>query len=409
MSGSLFAPLGNRLFRALWFSSLAVNLLTIMEALAAAWLMTSLTTSPFLVAMVQVMASLPALLLALPSGVLADAMGKRKILVLAALWSAIFSGLLAILIFADMITPWILLGALFLLYCGRAAKMPAWQAVVQDVVGKEHLPHAISLNSMSFNGARTLGPALGGFVIATLGSGAVFVMGMLGSLGLMQVCRSLKHPRPTARPTVDSLVQSLYEGGRFVFRQNGPRSTLIRLALFVAGGVPIWAMLPLLARERFGVSAFEYGLLVAAFGVASLAGAGGAALLRRRIGNNTLFTLTAMITGVGQALIAWSPEIWIMVVGLAVSGGAWVMGMVSINITMQQISPPKLRARAMGFHLLTINAAWATGSIAAGWLSTLVGPQPAMLAASVYLILTALLGKIFRLPSGPSLQPPGEG
>src|SRR5688572_10958902 len=145
---SPWSPLSNPVFRALWLAVLASNIGTWMHEVGAGWMMTNLTTDPLMVALVQAATSLPMFLFALPSGVMADIIDRRKYLLFAQGWMLISAGLLSLLAFLGMVTPEVLLGFTFLLGMGAAMAAPPFQAIVPEVVGKESLPAAIALNSL---------------------------------------------------------------------------------------------------------------------------------------------------------------------------------------------------------------------------------------------------------------------
>src|ERR1700677_4656751 len=174
-----FEPLSVPLFRALWLASIVSNLGGWMQDTAGTWLMTVLTPSPLLIALMQTAASLPVVVLGLPAGATADIFDRRRLLIFWQGWMLSAVALLSVLTFFDIISPWILLILTFLLNIGAAMNSPAWQAIVPELIPREQLPDAISLNSAGFNLARALGPALGGlavalFVKATTGSASVF-------------------------------------------------------------------------------------------------------------------------------------------------------------------------------------------------------------------------------------------
>ncbi len=173
---SPWAPLRHPAFRSLWLAVLVANIGTWMQNVGAGWLMTDLTDSPLLVALVQAATSLPAFLAALPAGALADLVDRRRLLMATQAWMLAAALVLAGLTAAGQVTPGVLLALTFALGLGQAVYVPGWQASVPELVPTADLPQAVALGSVSFNAARAIGPALGGVVIALSGPEAVFAL-----------------------------------------------------------------------------------------------------------------------------------------------------------------------------------------------------------------------------------------
>ena len=175
-SVSPWSPLRQPVFRALWIASVVSNVGTWMQNVGAAWLMTLLTPSPMVVALVQAATSLPVFLVALPAGALADVVDRRRLLLLTQGWMLLAAAALGVATLLGAITPMILLGLTFALGLGAAMNGPAWQAIVPELVPPAELQEAVALNGAGFNVARAVGPALGGVIVAAAGPGAVFLL-----------------------------------------------------------------------------------------------------------------------------------------------------------------------------------------------------------------------------------------
>lgn len=179
---SAWAPLRRALFRDRWLSSIISNVGSWMQDTAGTWLMTSLTTSPLLISLMQTAATLPVLLLGLLAGATADIFDRRRLLIFWQIWMLVAALVLSGLTLAGVITPWMLLTLTFLLSLGNAMGAPAWQAIVPELVPRSELPSAIALNSAGFNLARAIGPALGGLIVAATGAGFVFFINSLSDI-----------------------------------------------------------------------------------------------------------------------------------------------------------------------------------------------------------------------------------
>jgi MFS family permease len=188
-------PLSFPVFRALWIATIVSNVGTRMHHVGAGWLMTSLSPSPLLVALVQAATTLPMFLLALPAGALADIIDRRKMLLTAQLLGLFAAAMLAFLTFYNLVTPEVLLAGTFLLGIAAALSAPVFQAIVPELVDKQALPDAIALNSLGVNISRAIGPALGGVIVALAGTPAVFALNALSVVAVLAVLYTWKRPR----------------------------------------------------------------------------------------------------------------------------------------------------------------------------------------------------------------------
>ena len=173
---SAWDPLRRPLFRALWIASLTSNIGTWMHEVAAVWLMTSLTPSPMMVALMQTAASLPIVMLALPAGAIADVLDRRRMLLFTQGWMVAAAAVLGVLTVLDATTPWLLLILTFALGAGAAVNAPAWQATTPEAVPRRDLPAAVALSGIGLNIARVVGPAFGGTIVTATGAWAVFLL-----------------------------------------------------------------------------------------------------------------------------------------------------------------------------------------------------------------------------------------
>src|SRR5438876_3539617 len=193
---SAWSPLYQPLFRALWIAAVASNIGTWMQNVGAAWLMTSLTPSPVVVALVQAATSLPVFLVGLPAGALADIVDRRRLLIVSQGWMLLSAAALGVLTLIGFMSPWILLALTFALGLGAAMNTPAWQAIVPEVVSPSELQEAVALNAAGFNVARAVGPALGGLIVAAVGPGPVFLLNAASFIAVMLVVYCWNRQRP---------------------------------------------------------------------------------------------------------------------------------------------------------------------------------------------------------------------
>ncbi|MGH7294367.1 MAG: MFS transporter, partial [Polyangiaceae bacterium] len=277
------SPLRNRLFLAFWGATLVSNIGTWIHKVAEQWLMTRLSPSPLMVALVTAAATLPPLLLSLPAGALADVVDRRRLLIAMQLWMAVAAGVLGGLTIAGLVTPWLLLTFTALLSVGDALNGPAWAALVPDIVSREELAVAISLNAVNFNLARAIGPTVGGVLIAATGTGTAFLVNGASFLGVIVVLLLWRSPVKDGKLPPEHLASAIRSGLRYVRHEPVLAWLLVRTVAFMWCASALWALLPVLATRTLGLGATGYGVLVGCLGTGAVLGAFGSAWLARRV------------------------------------------------------------------------------------------------------------------------------
>ncbi|MGC2744943.1 MAG: MFS transporter, partial [Candidatus Angelobacter sp.] len=290
MHDSVLSPLREPLFRSLWIAAVISYTGSWMQNVATGWLMTSLTSSPMWVALVQVAVSLPVLLIALPAGALADIFDRRKFLLFTQGSMVAAATVLGIMTLTRTVTPQLLLIFTFLLGMGAVMNDPAWQSLTPDLVPPNQLAAAVALNSAGFNIARAVGPALGGLLIAaiccgTTGSGWAFLLNAVSFFGVILFLYNWKPAKPEARNGTTTFMGAITIGLRYARQEPRIRTILMRTLLFSIFASVFWALLPLIA-SKFGAEGF--GAMLAFFGLGALGGAGVLALVRRRCSPDTV-------------------------------------------------------------------------------------------------------------------------
>src|SRR5205809_366648 len=269
---SAWAPMHEPLFRSLWIAAVISYTGTWMQNVGAGWLMTQLTMSPLMVSLVQAATTLPVFLVILPAGALADMVDRRRFLLITQAWMVAAAGTLGILTLLGYVTPWVLLGFTFVLGLGSVMNDPAWQAITPEIVCAENHAPAVALNSVGFNVARAIGPALGGLVIAATSSGVAFLMNAASFFGVIFFLYRWR--RPHFENTGSGRVfESMRAGFRYVRSAPIVHCVLVRTAAFSLAASALLALLPLIARSSCEYGATGYGLLLGSFGLGALAGA----------------------------------------------------------------------------------------------------------------------------------------
>ena len=269
----MWQPFREPVFRALWIAAFFSNVGSLMQDVAAAWLMTSLTSQPLMVALLQTAVNLPFFVLALLAGALADVIDRRMLLVIGMSWMTVAALGLGCITLAGMASPvWLLVFTLFMGF-GAAITSPAWNALIPELVPKEKLEQAIALNSVGYNTARGLGSATGGILVATSGPGFVFMLNAFSFFGIIGVLLWWKRPTQTeTQGTREPLLSAMRAGMRFARHSPGLRAVFAKTSLWATCTAAMWSLIPLIARQKLGLDSTQYGLLLSAFGGGTLIG-----------------------------------------------------------------------------------------------------------------------------------------
>ncbi|HYO63708.1 MAG TPA: MFS transporter [Pyrinomonadaceae bacterium] len=394
---SPWSPLRHSLFRSLWLAAVASNVGTWMHNVGGEWLMTTLTPSPFVVALMQTAETAPTFLLALPAGALADIVDRRRLLLAAQAWMLVAAVALAACTIAGVTTPALLLLLTFALGLGAALNAPAWQAIVPELVPRDQLAAAVSLNSVAYNIARAVGPALGGLVVAAAGSWAVFLLNSFSFLGVILVIYQWRRRAAESISPTERLAGAMRAGLRYARHAPELRNVLVRTGVFAACASALWAMMPLLARRELGLGAVGYGVLLGGLGIGAIAGAFLLPRARRSLSVNSLVVVGTLLFAGATAALAATSNFWLLW-GATVCGGlAWMAAMSSFNVSAQTVVPEWVRARALALYLLVFFGSLAAGAAAWGAIAERVGIHAALYAAASALVLGLAATPFFRL------------
>ncbi len=367
-----FAPLRIPLFRDRWIASTISSVGTWMQDTAGTWLMTVLTASPLLIALMQTAASLPVLLFGLLAGATADIFDRRKLLIFWQAWMLASVAILAVLTFLGHISPWALLAFTFLLNIGSAMNNPAWQAIVPELVPRELIPDTVSLNAASNNLARAVGPALGGLMVAAFktahtGAGSVFALNAVSFAGVIWVLLNWKRT-PLFKSALPSerIAGSIRGGLRYVRYSPQLQASLIRAFGYCFFVSAIWSLLAVVARKDMRQGPLGYGILNGSLGIGALLAATQLPRIRRRVSADTILLACTLYQAFTLLVMAFIPSPWVVIPVLVLAGSAWTSTMSSINTSVQLSVPPWITARALGSYMMTFQGGMALGSIALG-------------------------------------------
>lgn len=399
MSDSPFAPLKNRPFRNLWCANLGTNMGWHIHGVSAAWIMTTLSPSPYSVAMVQASITLPIAVFSVLGGVLADSYERRKVMIFSQWLVLVASGGLALLTWSGLATVPVILLCTFLVGCGAATHIPSWMATAGDLFAKKDLPQAVMLNGIGFNLSRSIGPALGGMLVAFLGTTATFVIvavGYIPALAALQFWKTKYQPDRLPREPIGS---ALGAGLRYVSLSPGHLTTLLRAAIFGFSTVALLALMPLISRQLLQGSSITYGALLGCFGLGAVSNALIIHRLHAVFSTNTIVVAAAVLTGSSLLGMALAPGFAVVAVCAFAAGMSWQASMSLFNLSVQMGTPRWILGRAMALLQAFSFGGMTLGSLTWGWTATQFSLELALICGATVSFAGALLGTVLKLPA----------
>jgi MFS family permease len=406
---SALAPLRRRGFRAAWAALAGSQIVVWMNTVGAVTVIAALSDSPTLIALVQTANSVPAVLLALVMGSLADIVDRRRFAIASQSWMLLSLAALAALTLSDAITPGLALGLTFALGAGMAATFVIYQALTQDFVPRAELPAAVALNGVAINLARAVGPALAGLIVAALSAGALFAVeaGLLALIVGLVLLR-VRTPGP-ARASSERLAPAVRAGVRFVRFSPPVRTVLLRGAAFSVSASALWALLPVAALGRLGLSESSFGLLMGCVGAGAVLAASQLPRLRRRLAFDRLIALGSLGLAGGLIALAYVPSAELVALLLVFTGGCWLTVLSSLNTSAQRVAPGWVRARTLAAFQLVMQGGLAGGSLVWGLVTGAADVETALTIAAAGLVAGVVLARRWPLgeTEGNDLSPAG--
>ncbi|MEO8727468.1 MAG: MFS transporter [Acidobacteriaceae bacterium] len=394
---SLWTPLSEPLFRGFWTVAVISYVGTWMQNVGAGWLMTSLTSSPILIGLVQAAMSLPVFLVALPAGALADIVDRRTLLICTQMSLVVISATLGVLTLLGLVGPPILLGFTFLLGIGTVINDPAWQAITLEIVSPPQLAPAVAVCSAAFNLARAVGPALGGLIIALAGTGTAFLINSASFLGVIVFLYRWK--RQPVQPLVakEHVLGAMRSGMLYLRKDPAMRAVLLRTGIFSVAASALWSMLPLIARS-FG--SLGYGSMLSCFGVGALCGASALARLRYRLSADAMIAAGTVSFAVATFFLGRLHSLPLLCGFLFFAGLGWIVVVANLNVATQTISPSWVRARALSMYVLVLQGGLAAGSVLWGVIAYHSSIYTALAIAAAILALGLAAARAYpvRIP-----------
>lgn len=395
---SSLSPFRGKDFRRIWTASLFSNLAQQVQAVSAAWLMLQLTQDANMVSLVQTATMLPIMLLALPGGAAADMYDRRKVALGALTWVMAGAALLAFLAVTGAITPGVLLAACFFVGSGIAIFFPSWQASISELVDRDDLPSAISLYAISSNAARSVGPAIGGFLVAGFGASAALLGNAILYIPMITTLYLWRRKQTPSRLPPEAMHRAIASGMNYVRFSSPIRSALFRALVTATGTSAIYGLLPVVASDVLGGDARVYGLLLAAFGIGAIGAGFLITPLRHRFSGQAITALASAVQGTGILLLGCSPFLVLSVISAGLCGAAWMVLITLYNVAIQMSVPRWVMGRALATFQATVAAGLAMGAALWGAIGSQAGVGASLIIAGVAMIAWSMLGRLVPIP-----------
>ena len=390
--GRIAVALTHRNFRLLWMGALTSSIGTWMQKVAQAWLIVTMTgsRSAFYLGLDSFLGEAPILLFTIIGGVVADRRDRRHMMLTSQYVQMTVAFILAFLVFTNRVHVSMILALSFLSGCAQAFGGPAYQSLIPTLVGKEHLPNAIALNSIQFNLARVIGPLVAGVALAAFGMVACFGLNGISFLFVIAAIYALKdvHVPPTA---TESMVDQMKLGLRYV--RNDPNLKTVMLLAFTGAflGLPLLTFLPVFTKDVFHQDVGFYTKLMTCSGAGAVTGALVVAWLGKNKHMGRILLVILTIFGGAMAAFSLSRNIYLSAAILFMAGSMLTLSFSLTTSLAQLLAPPELRGRVVSIYMVAFRGGSPLGGLASGWLVTQVGSAPTVLLVNgIALSLIAL-------------------
>ncbi len=400
-----FSPLKHHTFRNMWLATMVSNLGVLIQAVGAAWMMTNLSASENMVALVQGFTTLPIMMFSIIAGAIADSYDRRQVLLVAQVFMFIASLALSVFAYLGLVTPWTLLGFTFLLGVGTALNNPAWQASIGDLVPREDLSGGVSLNAVAMNITRGVGPALGGFIVALGGGAAAFAVNAVTYIAPIIALSRWKGPKKDKNPLPrEPLGRAVSAGLRYVAMSPNLLKVFFRTFLFGISSIAILALLPVVARVVVQGGPLTFGLMLGAFGIGAVGGAMLNARLRESLSSENIIRLCFAVFALCEAIIGVSANVLMIGTALIVAGACWVIALSLFNTIIQLSTPRWVVGRALSFYQTMAFGGMAAGSWIWGMVAEAGSIETAFSIAAVTMGAGVIVGIFLPMPAVETLD-----
>jgi MFS family permease len=379
-----------------WLTFLGVQLANWSETVGAVAVIAEQSDSPALLALVQAASTAPAVVLALPAGAIADMIDRRRLLIALVGSTSASMALLAALVAAGLAPPAVVLLLTLAMGAAIAMAIPAFASLIPDFVPSGELAAAVTLNGISINLARALGPAIAGLTLLVLSPTALFTL-LAAALAALALLLLAAPPDAAAERAGERLGAAMRAGLQFARSSERLQAVLARGFAFVVPASALWALLPAVTVSQLGLDAAAFGGILAALGTGAVLGAQLLPWLREHLGLDALVRLGSVYGAVNLVLLATVHETALAVATLVVAGGAWIAVLSSLNTAAQLAAPAAVRGRALSINQLVFAAGMAGGSVAWGLVAEAAGLHATLLAAAALLVASLSAAGRWRL------------
>jgi MFS family permease len=391
-AGRIAIALTHRNFRLLWMGALTSSIGTWMQKVARAWLIVTMTgsSSAFFLGLDGFFGEAPILLFTLIGGVVADRRDRRQMMLTSQVVQMTVSFVMAALVYFGGVHIWMIVVLSFISGCGQAFGGPAYQSLIPTLVGKEHLPNAIALNSIQYNLARVIGPVVAGAALASFGMVACFGLDGISFLFVIAAILALRdiHIPPAA---TESIVDQMKGGLRYV-KNSRDLLSVTALGFIVAFlGFPLLTFLPVITKDVFQRDVAFYTTLMTSAGAGAVTGAVVVAYVGKHRHMGRMLLMSLALFGLATALFSLSRTPWLSAAMLFVAGSLLVICTSFTTSLAQLLAPHELRGRVVSIYMVAFRGGSPLGGLASGWLVTQVGSAPKVLMVNgVTLTIVAL-------------------
>lgn len=385
---SIFSSLSSRNYK-LYFIGQGISLIgTWIQNIALSWLVYRLTGSVFLLGVIGFTSQIPSFVLTPFTGVLTDRYDRLKIMMIAQVLFMTQAFIMAFLILSGHIEVWHIIVLSLVFGIITAFDAPARQSLVIDLIDRpENLANAIALNSALFNGARLVGPAIAGVIIALVGEGICFLINALSFIAviaaLMQIRISLKVPVASS----EDFLKSFKDGFRYTFSSMPIRTLILMLATLSMAAFPFTVLMPAYAKEILSGNADTLGFLMSSLGVGALIGALYMAARKKMTGYTRIIAINSSLLGISIILTSLSDKLLISMLVLPICGLSMILTLSSINTLLQTITEEDKRGRVMSFYAMALMGIQPIGNLLAGSIASGIGIPHTLLLGGILTLL----------------------
>lgn len=373
----------------MWIGACTSSIGTWMQIVAQSWLIYRLSHSAFLLALDQFLGGIPIFLFSLIGGVVADRMERRRILLGSQYVQMASAGLLTILVYTGRVQVWEILCLSFVSGFAQAFGGPAYQALIPSLVEKEDMPNAIALNSIQFNVAVMVGPALAGQALAKLGETSCFGLNALSFLAPI-ISLSLITARFLPQKTTESMFTSLKEGLKFIRSQHSMEALIILAFCMTGLSMPMRTYIPVFVKDIFHRGPETYGNLLALMGVGSIFGSLGIAGLGNVKRKGAIALAALALLGIGISGFALSQSLPFSGVMMVLAGASMMAVFANVNSLVQLITTNEMRGRVMSVYNFAFRGGMPMGNLLSGWLVPIFTAPVVLRVNGILLVVLAL-------------------